>query len=199
MSGIAICLASLVLGIDVGWQPLPGGGMEYIIQIEPGTLDALRPGEAIESQIPPEVRDVRAYRIVVGNQKLPTKLPEKKKEPAVGPSLGKLWEPPSKTASGGKSSAPFTLPMNPESKPLERPAGFNEPLGDTSHAAAKLPTDASPSIQPPKPWLLLWAIILGLCASVTGNVYLGWIFWELRRRCRTMAGLETPDRDVLSA
>ncbi len=63
----ATCLlAAAVLGVDVGWQPLPGGGMEYIIQIEPELLEALRRGEVVVSQVPPQVKDVRQYRIVIG-------------------------------------------------------------------------------------------------------------------------------------
>jgi hypothetical protein len=38
----ALFLAALALsGVDVGWQPLPGGGVEYKIQLTPETLEAL--------------------------------------------------------------------------------------------------------------------------------------------------------------
>ncbi len=45
MCGLVVCLATVVVGIDAGWQPLDGGGVEYLIQIEPQLLDALRSGE----------------------------------------------------------------------------------------------------------------------------------------------------------
>ena len=39
------------LGVDVGWQPLNSGGMEYIIQIEPDSLDSLLDGRDIVSDV----------------------------------------------------------------------------------------------------------------------------------------------------
>ncbi len=67
----AILLAAAALGIDFGWQPSDGGGLEYLIQIEPELLNALRAGEAIRSDLPPALRDVRSYRITVGRGELP--------------------------------------------------------------------------------------------------------------------------------
>jgi len=64
-------LAAATLGLDVGWQPLPDGGFEYIIQIEPETLESLKNGEDLRSEIPPFLRGVRSYRITVGNAPLP--------------------------------------------------------------------------------------------------------------------------------
>ena len=58
------------MGAEVGWQPLPEGGVEYIIEISPGAVDSLVSGQAIQSDIPPAVlREIRSYRIIVGNQK----------------------------------------------------------------------------------------------------------------------------------
>ena len=82
MAGSLVCLVTLTLGMDAGWRQLPDGGMEYIIQIEPHVLEALRGGEEIESDIPPALRGVRRYRIRVGTDELPR---EGKLEP--GPEL----------------------------------------------------------------------------------------------------------------
>jgi hypothetical protein len=70
MSGLMV-VAALSLGVEVGWQPLAGGGFEYIVQIEPQMLESLRAGESIISEIPPELRGVRRYRLVVGTGPLP--------------------------------------------------------------------------------------------------------------------------------
>ena len=43
MTAIMMWMAVATLGIDVGWQRMPDGGMQYIIQIEPQTYDALVP------------------------------------------------------------------------------------------------------------------------------------------------------------
>lgn len=71
MNAALLLLASTACGIDVGWQPLPNGGFEYIIQIGPETLATLQPGDKIESEIPAFLRGVRTYRIVIGNDLLP--------------------------------------------------------------------------------------------------------------------------------
>ena len=75
MCGNIVCIAALLLGVDAGWQPLPDGSVQYLIQIEPHLLDALASGEAIQSEIPPEVQNVRGYKITVGTDKLPRALP----------------------------------------------------------------------------------------------------------------------------
>jgi len=84
MYGAAFCLVTAALGYDVGWQPLPDGGMEYIIQIEPHLLEMLKSGEQLVSDIPPNLRGVRSYRITVGTAKLPREgeLPEPEPPPS---------------------------------------------------------------------------------------------------------------------
>lgn len=71
MSGIIVCLSAAVLGVDYGWQPVAGGGIEYIIQIEPELLDSLKAGHDLFSDLPAAVRNIRSYRITVGTGRLP--------------------------------------------------------------------------------------------------------------------------------
>ncbi len=71
MTGMWAILAATTLGLDVGWQPLPDGGFEYIIQIDQETLESLKNGQDLRSEIPPMLRGVRSYRITVGNATLP--------------------------------------------------------------------------------------------------------------------------------
>ena len=66
MNALLISIAVATLGIDVGWQRLPEGGMQYIIQLDPQALEALRAGQPIESDIPAGAGEVRSYRIIVG-------------------------------------------------------------------------------------------------------------------------------------
>ncbi|MBN2473322.1 MAG: hypothetical protein JXB62_01840 [Pirellulales bacterium] len=77
MCGNLLCLAVVLVGIDAGWQPSPQGGMQYLIQIEPELFDRLKSGEVeeITSDIPPQVQDIRTYRITVGSAQLPRELP----------------------------------------------------------------------------------------------------------------------------
>jgi len=71
MNGVAVLVAAAVLGVDYGWQPTTDGQLEYIIQIEPVTLVALRGGQELISQIDPYVQGVRRFRIRVGTEMVP--------------------------------------------------------------------------------------------------------------------------------
>jgi hypothetical protein len=71
MNAALIFVAASVIGIDVGWEPLPDGGHEYIIQIQPQMLQRLRDGDNdLISELPSGL-DIRRYRITVGTAKLP--------------------------------------------------------------------------------------------------------------------------------
>jgi hypothetical protein len=230
MSGMLACLAAALVGVEPGWQPLPGGGMEYILQIKPGTREALHPNEAIESDVPEAVRDVRHVRIVVGRDALPKKLPDPVPAggaPAGGaPARGSAASPPpsaerwpGRAAAGGASGSPLTagpwgakafapssplkgpasppppaaLSPDPAGKPLiAQSAGFLEPSGTSGQGGSSSPAVQSPApAEPQKPWRALWLTALMLCGSLGGNVYLGWIAWGTRSRCRAM--LRTAD------
>jgi len=71
MSPAFVLIAAATLGVEAGWNELPQGGFEYVIQIEPQLLPSLGRGESISSEIPPEMRGARRYRIVVGTGPLP--------------------------------------------------------------------------------------------------------------------------------
>jgi hypothetical protein len=94
MKLLALCMATAVLGVQVGWQKLPEGGMEYIIQFDSQTLEALKAGQPVQSDIPPGAGDVRSYRIVVGTERLPRDTPPEKPKPS-GP-----WMPMTLTLFG---------------------------------------------------------------------------------------------------
>lgn len=71
MNSLAIFVAAATLGVDYGWQYAPNGQLEYLIQIEPALLDSMENGLDVASELLPEVRGVRKFRISVGNKKLP--------------------------------------------------------------------------------------------------------------------------------
>ncbi len=82
MNTLTICIAAAALGINAGWQRLPKGGMEYIIQLDPQSLEALRAGQPIGSDVPPSAGEVRSYRIIVGTERLPHDVPPEKPKPS---------------------------------------------------------------------------------------------------------------------
>ncbi len=165
MCGNILCVAAILLGIDAGWQPLPEGGVVYLIQLEPQILDRLESGEikAVESDLPPYVKDIRSYRITVGTDELPRELP-----PA--------------------TSIPQAFEQDPAAKPIEvQPAAYVAP---PNNAPSPSPSDGQEFLQeeetPAKPWLPLTLTLLALFASLGGNFFLGWITWDTRSRYRAL-------------
>ena len=147
MSPLIIVVATVALGIEVGWKPLAEGGHEYTIAIEPGLLDVLKQGDhEITSDIPPGL-DVRSYRIICGTAKLPRidgpaaqspvhdapATPAQPQIPSVPPARGPLDET--------EPSAAHSTAVEPE-PPIATTASESHaaPLG----APHELPLDAGP-------------------------------------------------------
>ncbi len=61
-----LLLAAAAVGVDTGWTPLDSGGYEFIIQIPPEQLDALRAGGEVGSDLPSDTGAIRSYKIVIG-------------------------------------------------------------------------------------------------------------------------------------
>jgi hypothetical protein len=199
-----LCFCTAVVGIDVGWQPLQEGGMEYSIQLDPQSLETLKAGEPIESDIPPGAGDVRSIKFFFGTEK-----PRR-----ISPPAKSNQSPPVSTAGGARmpnsnlpeiqdSSAvklpnqqgatpdqttpfPRTLKPDPAVKPLTaRSAAFVEPAEGTAKSEATSQNRSEEKKEEPaKPWMPLILVSLGLFASLGGNAYLTWIFADLRRRYR---------------
>ena len=186
MNALVMCIALVTAGIDVGWERRPEGGVEYIIQLDPAMLESLRAGETIESSKLPQVRDVRSWRILVGNRTLP------REEPATDLETPSLPDP-----RGQPPTVPFALPPDPIGKPItEQPAAIAEPEKTDTKPEPKTTPDVQPEQpeQPDKPWLPLTLTIIGLFASIGANVYLGWIVWELRKRFQTNRAKLPPEQ-----
>ncbi len=71
MHAMLLLIASTMPAVDYGWQPGPDGQMEYIIQIEPELIGALRDGAVVVSEIHPDAQNVRRFRIQLGTGELP--------------------------------------------------------------------------------------------------------------------------------
>jgi hypothetical protein len=182
MNTLLISIAVATLGIDVGWQRLPEGGMQYVIQLDPQALDALRAGQPIESDIPAGAGDVRSYRIIVGKGTLRRDLP---------PPRSTLSNAPGAQSTAGRGPAllvPPTVEPPRSVKPSSgQPAIFEEPEGKPAVAKPQPQAATKPAPQEPsKPWLPLMLTLFGLFGSLGANVYLGWLAVEFRRRCRAL-------------
>ncbi len=175
MNVLLISIAVATLGVDYGWKRLPDGGSEYIIQLNQQTLDALRDGQPIQSDVMPEAGKVRSFRIVVGDEKLSRDKP--------------LDKPTSQTAVlDPPRLAPNPLLPNTAVKPLAgRQTTYTQPEKNTTKDKPKPPsTPKTVAEQPAKPWLPFTLTLFGLFASLGANAYLGWISWGYRQRCRNV-------------
>ncbi len=95
MCGNIVCLAAVLLGVDARWPPLPDGGLQYVIQIEPQALERLESGiiEAVGSYVPPYVKDVRAYQIAIGTQRLAKNVPTPNVQSPILTGVDTDWVP----------------------------------------------------------------------------------------------------------
>ncbi len=176
-----LLLAASAVGINYGYEPLPEGGMKYIIQFHLDELEeAQKVGKDLESDIPSQVGDVRSISIRLGTGPIP-------RENA--PSKADSNFPASKQESRKPETAAMPPPLlqSPQGKPLATQTSFNEPAmkvkttPETNSATASLSLAGELS----RPWPLI-GILLLLFTSLGGNCYLIWIFAELRKRHRTL-------------
>jgi hypothetical protein len=147
-------LALSALGVNYGYEPLPEGGMRYIVQFTPEELrEAEQAGENLDSDIPSKVGEVRSISIRLGNAVLPKEL-----------------GPPSKSSSDESSMPMMKEPQQPD---VEKEKGQEKEKEKDAGGEST------------KPWMPLILVAILLIVSVAGNVYLLWIYAELRKRCRT--------------
>lgn len=170
----AAAIIAATLGVDVGWQPIEDGTYEYIIQIEPELASRLNENYTLEVGVPPEVRNVSRYRIVIGRDQLPmTTRPGdatgrgsgQATAPAPPPTAAASPPTPTKRAetsvrtdNSERSSAPAwtgrpdSVPAAEPSPPSPDPVATQPPtprpsLGDTT--APDTTTGSNPGYQPP--------------------------------------------------
>ena len=205
MSPTLTCLVLALVGVDLGYRPAANGGADFIIQINPATLQALRPGQSIEIDVPREAREVRPshFSIWLGNESLPHVLPVAASSPPamapivpaspVMPATAAMPAPSRDVPAGrepARSGPPFALAA-PRSTtahgwPLLTPrtsaqsAATGSPLESRIGGLAPVNTDVG-TLAPDRPWLAMCLLVIALLAS---NVYVGWLFWDARQRYR---------------
>jgi hypothetical protein len=144
MNALIVLVATTALGIEVGWEPLPGGGHEYTLQLEPQLLKVLEGGqEEIFSEVPAGV-DVRRYRIVVGVGKL---------RRDYGPLAAEIEQPPETAPQPAVAAAPPASPFRQPPTGAASTAPGADPYSsqETSPAAVDLqaiPPAAEPAAAP---------------------------------------------------
>jgi hypothetical protein len=195
------------VGIDYGWQPVADGGFEYIIQIEPETLDSLKKGQDIFSQLPPKLRGIRAYRITVGTGPLP----HEGEPPPESLTHATETEPRARSPGAADKAAPGAIQPEPDSQPLAaQKTGYEQhgpeavsPKVDMRDPAANndggspsdlLPRgfDASGDAPRQQAWVPLTAALVALFVSLGVNFFLGWTTVAQRGRYRSVVARLAP-------
>lgn len=172
MSSLLFLVATAAVGVEVGWQPLPDGGHEYTIQIEPQLLELLADGtQEIASEVPDEV-DVRRYRVIVGSGQLPRELgappaagqpgdafpPEAASEAALPPAWTNDPQGLPGPAAESTSAGGFAAPAEPDGivspSDVALPAGpdFGQSAGEPTPAAANEPDPFETPEMPADDW-----------------------------------------------
>jgi hypothetical protein len=67
---VLIFMAPSCWAIEFGWEALPDGGIEYVVQVEPELISTFQE-QGYTSAIPKGLRDIRRIRIQVGSGRLP--------------------------------------------------------------------------------------------------------------------------------
>jgi hypothetical protein len=156
-----VLIATATVGVDQGWQPIAGGGYEYIIQIEPETLESIKNGRDLYFQMPLSLNGVRGYRITSGIEPLPhdgEPLPAADARAAENeipnePRTGNPRPMPknieiSKSTAIDEQPAPGAMTPEPGSRPLptvNQQAGGNQQVSGAGVAPAAAAADVSKS------------------------------------------------------
>lgn len=136
MTGLLLCLSAAALGVDYGWQPVAGGGIEYIIQIEPALVESLKEGRDLFSDLPSSVSNVRRYRITVGSGRLPHH-GEPPPASAVIQASGEMQTRSSDTAKSDRAEEEIDLSQLPG--PVLGPAMVLEPPANEDQEQTREP------------------------------------------------------------
>ena len=148
MHTVAFLLVSTTLGVDIGWQPLEGGGFEYIIQVEPHVIGSLQRGQDIGGDIPAAIaRNIRSFRVTQGAGRAP-----RVGDPSIGPPEPRTSppndppEPQPRQEPMRQEQQPASVPPDPAAQEPDEPkVPFSKPLPDSRYPALEQRSDVPPA------------------------------------------------------
>ncbi len=213
MSPTLTCLALALVGVDLGYRPASNGGTDFVIHINPATLQALRPGQTCDIDVPRDAREMRPihFSLTPGNEKLPGEVsvasllpPTAATTMAASPvTLATAAAPLSSSGGGPVSIPPPTGFAPPPREPQNIPPTYAvSPRSAVAHGGPLLnPSNPVPS---PSAGSRIGRLApvgaedgtpgqidrpwLGVCllviALLASNVYVFWLFLDARQRFR---------------
>jgi hypothetical protein len=214
MYGTMLCAAVALLGVKYSVQPLPGGGSEYVIQLEPLAIDSLKAGSELRSDIPSaDLRDLRAFRIMMipgAASGAPTPPAARSTQLPTAPSgsiplprvdVGHLpndYRAPAVKPASGPLKAPAPLPSVVDTKPLagqkasflqpEPPPSAKKPDSEKkTEKKSETKIEPTPEPEPSKDYPLLTVTLAATTiGSFSGMMFFGWVAHDYRSRYRTL-------------
>lgn len=139
MNAWVFVLLPTALGVDFGWERQPDNSIEYIVQIEPEAVDQMKTGTELISALPPQLKNIRNYRIRVGRDRLPNQNvlpPEVAGTSSASTNTGTSWgttsTPGYNTATSGGTSYPAGTGTNFANSSLPNRPGSNYPSPNPS-------------------------------------------------------------------
>src|SRR5436190_146554 len=115
--------ATTAQAVQFGWQELNGGGIQYIVQVEPELLDSFHE-QGFTSDLPASMRDVRSIRIVVGKEILPNQ--NDLRGPALKTQNQNSLSPPTENQAGSVNSTSDETSANQNPNPTPEGAIRND-------------------------------------------------------------------------
>jgi hypothetical protein len=199
MSPTLTCLAMALVGVDLGYRPCTNGGTDFVIHVNPATLLALQPGEAIPIAVPRDAREMRlgAFTLTPENGKLagevslasqlpPAAMPNVSANPMVQATATSASVPPREPADDSR----YGPPAQPKSTAadggpllMSKNSGVPASSADSKMVPLSQVPDGGNSPPTEKAWLGMCLLVIGLTAS---NAYVGWLFWDARQRYRDL-------------
>lgn len=167
-------------GVDVGWQPVDSGGLEYVIQLDADSLDILASGREFISEVPVQLGAVSRCRLKVGVGPVPRKLP------AQSPASETIVKAPAKSAGDAVKQVEHRDDTPPADGPRALASLSTEPGRLPEGPAEPLPAEAPMTTPKQSSWVTLILALVMLFASVAANAFLSWLVVSQRNRYRAL-------------
>ena len=166
MHTLLLCVATAVVGIEAGWQRLPEGGMQYIIQIRAAGARRVAGGRADR-----ELHSPRGGRNPLVSAHRGGEQNTSPRHAPGPPAVTKAAEPKRSDRPPPAAVPPQPLMPDPGSRSLpEHQTVYEQPPKTTAAAKPSPKPPAEPAAEKPAaPWLPLSLTLFGLIASLSAE------------------------------
>jgi hypothetical protein len=201
--GVAVSL----LGVRVGWEVPDDRSVVYVVQLDADDLDRFRTDRLIESDVPPQVKNIRRLRIELATRfSSPPRqdsLPKEEPPPrSPSPSSSPSPEAPKRQTErsfgtqtklpgpGAAKTDDWLLPPDERKELKEKQAALAAKSGPEAKSG-KQGESPSHGAAASRPWLPPG---VALCGSLGANLYFFWMWMDARGRYRRLLQRQRGER-----